>query len=283
MDDVDIVRAWRVPGEDRLLWLHGITTGYRVGSAGEYVIGMSVSRSYELTRGPTRTVVPPGQLVVLDPSAAHSGSPAEGRPWEGRLLMAELTDIEAATTDEERPAFDLDFPEPHLGGEELATRFLALHQLMERPASTLERQSSVTSFLQDVASRSPAVPRLRRRQALDDRAVRRACEYLGAHPVRNVSLDELAAAAGTSKFRLVRLFKSAFGVPPHAFQVTERLRIARRLIERGEPIAIVATTAGFVDQSHLTRHFRRRLGFTPGQYALAVGRKDVQAVIDGAL
>jgi AraC-like DNA-binding protein len=34
----------------------------------------------------------------------------------------------------------------------------------------------------------------------------------------------------------------------------------------------VAPAAGFTDQSHLHRHFRRRLGLTPGQYARAVGR-----------
>lgn len=282
MQDVDTVRAWRVPGQEGLLWLHGITTGYRIDSAAEYVFGVTTSSSYELVRGRARTLVQPGQLVVLDPVESYSGSPAEGGPWEGRLVASSLVDLEAATADAERPAFDLDFPDPHVGGRMLAGRFLALHQLMERPASTLERQSSTVSFFQDVAALSPAARRVRRREALDDPAVRIACEYLRSHPTRNVSLDELAAAAGTNKFRLVRHFKAAFDVAPHAYQVTQRLQLARRLIERGEPIASVATTVGFVDQSHLTRHFRRRLGFTPGQYACAVGRKNVQAVAGGA-
>jgi transcriptional regulator GlxA family with amidase domain len=53
--------------------------------------------------------------------------------------------------------------------------------------------------------------------------------------------------------------------------------LARRLIEHGMRLADVSSAAGFVDQSHLHRHFRRRLGMTPHDYAVAVGRKDAQA------
>ncbi|WP_241777546.1 helix-turn-helix domain-containing protein, partial [Streptomyces sp. CT34] len=49
----------------------------------------------------------------------------------------------------------------------------------------------------------------------------------------------------------------------------------RRLLLDGRPPAEVATAVGFHDQSHLTRHFKRHLGITPGRYArrvLAPGR-----------
>jgi AraC-like DNA-binding protein len=84
----------------------------------------------------------------------------------------------------------------------------------------------------------------------------------------NISLDRLAAAAGVSKFRLVRLFRSAFGIPPHAFQIGHRVMAAQRLIERGGRPADVAVRAGFYDESHLARHFSRRVGMTPGTYAV---------------
>jgi AraC-like DNA-binding protein len=68
------------------------------------------------------------------------------------------------------------------------------------------------------------------------------------------------------KFRLIRLFRERTGLPPHAFQVAHRVRRARRLLEAGAPIAAAAAEAGFADQSHLHRHFRRSLGLTPRQY-----------------
>ncbi len=88
---------------------------------------------------------------------------------------------------------------------------------------------------------------------------------------RNISLDELAAVAGLSKYQLVRRFKTALGVPPHSYQIAQRVALARRLLERGWRSAEVASLAGFVDQSHLNRHFRPRLGMTPRQYAHAAG------------
>jgi AraC-like DNA-binding protein len=42
---------------------------------------------------------------------------------------------------------------------------------------------------------------------------------------------------------------------------------AKRLITASIPLAEVATTVGFTDQSHLTKHFKALLGVTPGQYA----------------
>ena len=104
--------------------------------------------------------------------------------------------------------------------------------------------------------------------ARDDRALRIASDYLADRPERNVGLDELAAAAGIGKFRLVRLFRERTGLPPHALQIAHRVRKARRLLEGGDTIADIAAATGFADQSHLHRHFQRSLGLTPGEYRI---------------
>jgi len=62
------------------------------------------------------------------------------------------------------------------------------------------------------------------------------------------------------------MVRRELGVSPHAFRVLARLNLARHLLRRGEPIAAVAADAGFSDQSHLTRLFRRTFGTTPGVY-----------------
>ncbi len=48
------------------------------------------------------------------------------------------------------------------------------------------------------------------------------------------------------------------------------MRAARRLLSRGVPPAVAAAEAGFADQAHLTRWFRRYYGITPGAYRSAV-------------
>ena len=54
---------------------------------------------------------------------------------------------------------------------------------------------------------------------------------------------------------------------PHAYLVQRRLALARSLLDAGRPIADAAAAAGFADQAHLTRAFRRSLGYTPAAYA----------------
>lgn len=75
-----------------------------------------------------------------------------------------------------------------------------------------------------------------------------------------------AQVTGMSREGFTRRFKKRNGVPPHTFWMIERLNRARKLLRSGEPIATVAAVAGFSDQSHLSRCFRRIFGITPGRY-----------------
>ena len=59
-------------------------------------------------------------------------------------------------------------------------------------------------------------------------------------------------------------------MPPHAYHLQLRIDRAKRLLAAGSAPARVANDSGFVDQSHLTRHFRKWVGVTPGAYARAV-------------
>jgi AraC-like DNA-binding protein len=83
------------------------------------------------------------------------------------------------------------------------------------------------------------------------------------------ALDDLAEAVRTRPFSLLRAFKEATGLPPHAYLTTVRVRRARELLDLGMPPARVAAEVGFTDQAHLTRHFKRAVGVTPGAYRLA--------------
>jgi AraC-like DNA-binding protein len=266
MDDIDEVTAWRTPEHERLIWMEGRTTHYRVDPIGEYVVGVATWRGYRLQRRGRRDLVAPHQLVVLDPSSAHSGTPITTEPWSGRLLVIELPDVTAGNE-----GVEVTFPDPKVGGLAMAERFMQLHETMRSVASRLERESGVAAFLHDLAQFSPA-RNVEPTRGLDLRAVRAAAQHVQDNLTVNVSLDDLARAAGTSKFHLVRQFRAVTGVPPHTFQIGQRVMQARRLLEAGKGAAEVAAMTGFVDQSHLHRHFTRRVGITPGRYARAFAR-----------
>jgi len=75
-----------------------------------------------------------------------------------------------------------------------------------------------------------------------------------------------SATLGTSVSQLVRAFAAAFGLTPHAYVVNRRIERSRQLMLAGMPLAEVAIVAGFHDQAHLTRHFKRFVGVTPARY-----------------
>lgn len=83
----------------------------------------------------------------------------------------------------------------------------------------------------------------------------------------DIALEDLAAAAGVSRFHFLRLFKNSLGITPHCFIMDQRLAAARRLLaDTDRRLADVAASTGFSSQSHLCTTMRRRLGVTPKQW-----------------
>jgi AraC family transcriptional regulator len=92
-------------------------------------------------------------------------------------------------------------------------------------------------------------------------------ETLEAQPLRRWTLSEVAAALGVHPVHLARAVRRWEGRPLGDLARETRIRAAARLLEeKGRSVADVAAQAGFADQSHFTRVFRRLTGTTPAAY-----------------
>lgn len=69
-----------------------------------------------------------------------------------------------------------------------------------------------------------------------------------------------------SQYSFIRRFKKEAGITPHQYILQSRVRKAKKLLARQEPIADVAAQSGFCDQSHMNRLFCKNLGITPRAY-----------------
>jgi AraC-like DNA-binding protein len=87
-----------------------------------------------------------------------------------------------------------------------------------------------------------------------------------------VSVEALVTLSGLGKRQLQRLFNEYVGVSPKWVINRYRLHEAMAQLQSGQPIvwAELALELGYFDQSHFIRDFRRLLGCTPAEYALAV-------------
>ena len=107
---------------------------------------------------------------------------------------------------------------------------------------------------------------------LEPAKVRRAREYLDAHPFERVDLETLAAFIDCSPYHLLRAFRRETGLTPHAYGLQVRVGRAKVELAKGEPAALVAAQTGFFDQSHFGSSFKKLVGVTPGEYIRAAAR-----------
>jgi AraC-like DNA-binding protein len=92
----------------------------------------------------------------------------------------------------------------------------------------------------------------------------RVCEYIDAHLQENIALGVLAGIAQLSVHHFARAFRRTLGIPPHNYIVQRRVEHVHQMLRNTDlPLSEIAIVAGFVDQSHLARHFRRITGVSP--------------------
>ncbi|WP_281684316.1 helix-turn-helix transcriptional regulator [Thalassobaculum salexigens] len=204
-----------------------------------------------------------GDVITVNPGEVHDGAPiGGGRRWSMLYVepsrMASLVDEVDGRADTGR-----EFTAPVVTDRRVAARVAAMIAAIHRAASDGEGLESEERSLLALA------PLLGVRAAGPGPVggIRRALELIDDDPTAPLGLRDLAAAAGLSRFQVVRGIARATGLTPHAYLLRRRIELARRHIRGGLPLAEVAAACGFSDQSHMTRLFTRRFGYPPGAYA----------------
>ena len=94
--------------------------------------------------------------------------------------------------------------------------------------------------------------------------VSRACEKLQSDLRGELSLQQIAAEFGLSTSHFSRAFRVSVGLPPHQWLLRQRINAAKQLMTiRDLPLAEIAISAGFANQSHFTRVFSSLVGVSP--------------------
>jgi AraC family transcriptional regulator len=115
---------------------------------------------------------------------------------------------------------------------------------------------------------APRQPPRGRDGALPRGRLRAVVEYIEEHLDACPTLEQMAAVARLSVYHFARQFKAATGLPPHQYAILRRVERAKQLLQAGTDLSLaeVALRAGFSDQSVFSRHFKRLVGVTPGQF-----------------
>ena len=98
-------------------------------------------------------------------------------------------------------------------------------------------------------------------------------ERLNDDPARHVTVAALARDEGVHPVRLARAFRRRLGVGIGEYLRAQRVRRVESGLKGDAPLAELALAAGFVDQSHMTREFKRVTGRTPGELRGSLRRR----------
>jgi AraC-like DNA-binding protein len=213
----------------------------------------------------------PGTVNLIAPGETHTGRAAAADGW---LYRDFYIDPECMTGFARQVGIngDLEFKSAAVEDTDLARSFRrAFELIVSGPSSLLEQEYHLLFAIRQLCDRHTSLrPPIEPASAGKSGKITKLRDYLHAHFDKSVSTDDLGALVGWSGYHLIRDFHRQTGLPPHAYQNALRINEVRRLLRGGTSIAAAAASAGFCDQSHMHRIFRRIAGTTPGQYTRKV-------------
>ncbi|OLL33672.1 AraC family transcriptional regulator [Burkholderia sp. SRS-W-2-2016] len=208
-----------------------------------------------------------GAVVMMNPDDVHACNPVAGERWSYRMLHVDVAWFT-------KLQHELGFNENHAfrAFSQIMTLDAALFDGLNRlcailaddRADTLRKESAAVTFFSDAQQKLNPARELPEHDASAQLA--RAAEFIAENCTRALKLDDVCKAADLSASHLIRAFKQRYGMTPHAYLINRRIQYSRAQLRRGRLIADVALDAGFADQAHLQRTFKRLVAATPGQY-----------------
>jgi len=152
-----------------------------------------------------------------------------------------------------------------LRGRELT--WLAWRLAGELRASDTAAPLAAEGFALELLAATTREARVERSPGRPPAWLRSAEELLRARLADRIGLGELAETVGVHPTYLARAFRAHYGLSVGEYGRRLRLAWAAGELARAErPLAEISASAGFADQSHFTRVFKRHVGTTPARY-----------------
>ena len=228
-----------------------------------YAIGITVSGVQTFRFRGQHWHCLPGQCHILHPDETHDGAAGTDDGFGYRIVYIDPFLIGDALGNGLLPFVG----RPVVGARRLpraASEIWGIDEDLDEVAS-VELVVAAAKLLVDVASGGTG--------KCGPLALGRLCrvrDLIAACPTERRSVDELENLSGLDRWTLARQFRAAFGTSPSRFRTMRQLDRVRRLLKRGISLAEASTEAGFADQSHMSRQFKKAYGLTPGAWVSAV-------------
>ncbi len=207
-----------------------------------------------------------GTLVIIPADRVHACNPAPDATWSYQMLH-----LDAAWFAAVRREYAADWPSEDeavriVKEPESYARFCRLNALLFGEADAADKEAALIEFIGDHDG-APGHPIPKPPVPSDLAArIRPALDYIRSAPTEPIPLAALAELARLSRYQLIRAFRTVTGLTPHAWQLNQRINLARERLGLGDQLAELALALGFADQAHFQRIFKAHTGVSPGLF-----------------
>jgi len=222
--------------------------------------------------------------VFMNPDQVHACTALDDQPWSYGMFyldtvwlgqLAHKLGLQSDAQWRDIPVNLLEDPELFEQTKALVQRLMAFGPEVTERSDVESLQADIELVLSEVLQvlavcaeeRAGDFPAALDSEPVAD-AVAAIARQLDEHPEQVLPLEAMSQGAGITPTQLIRAFKKHFGFTPHAYQINRRIQLGQQALKQGQPIVDAALSAGFADQPHFQRVFKKVLQATPNQYRI---------------
>lgn len=224
-----------------------------------YAIGRTLTgvQSFRY-RGEGRNSVP-GEVLVLHPDEEHDGHSGSSTGFRYRMLYITPELVQQVLQGKPLPFLK--------GGISRDPRLsIAVETLLNGMDDELEQLEEDDNIFTMVATLQLVCGGKVAHATGDYAAAKRAREYIDGNLEQAIGMDDLAKHAMRDRWSLSKDFRFFFGTSPHRYMTMRRLDNVKTAVFAGRALADASIEAGFFDQSHMSRHFKKTFGISPSRW-----------------
>lgn len=206
-----------------------------------------------------------GDLLLFNPHDNHACEQIDNRTLDYRCINIQVDIMKKVAFEITNKEYIPHFTQPILFHSDLAYSLRELHRMIMQEEKDFKKEELFFFIMQQlIIEYSDGIPLTTLQEPNTE--IKVVCDFLKNNYTKNITLNDLSALTGVSKYYLLRSFTKQKGISPYSYLEAIRINEAKKFLEQGISPMEVALKTGFTDQSHFSNFFKKLIGLTPKQY-----------------